>query len=94
MVMRESDHANAAFPLRRYAKVDLVLKDGRRLEGDYVEPRWDHTAPPTPAELREKFYAYAVPVVGAPRAAAIEAAVEGLENSGLAVFFDLITAPI
>ncbi|CUH80376.1 MmgE/PrpD family protein [Tritonibacter multivorans] len=94
LVMRESDHADAAFPLRRYAKVDLVLKDGRRLEGDYVEPRWDHTAPPTPAELREKFHQYAVPVVGAPRAAAIEAAVDGLENSGLAVFFDLITAPI
>lgn len=94
MVLHESDHANAAFPLRRYAKVDLVLRDGRVLEGDYMEPRWDPTAPPTSAELREKFHKYAVPVVGAQRAAAIEATVDGLENGGLGAFFDLITTPI
>ena len=93
-VMRESDHANAAFPLRRFARVTLCLKNGKAHESDWHEPRWDATAPPSAPELRAKFHAYADPVLGAERAAAIEAAIDALPDSGLAPLTDQLFRPI
>ena len=94
MVLHESDHANAAFPLRRYARVDLVLKDGRVLASDWMEPRWDHTAPPTEAALRAKFHELAGPALGQERARTIEAAIDALPQGDFAPLADLIRQPI
>lgn len=94
MEMLEDDHANSVFPATRLARVSLHLKDGRVLEGDWKEPRWDHTAPPSEAELREKFHKFAEPVLGAARATAIESAVDGLDNTLLSELTKHLYQPI
>ena len=94
MVLRESDFANAEFPLRRFARIKLVLRDGTELQGDWSTPRWDHTDPPTAAELRAKYHALADPVLGPARADAIEAALSALPKTGLAPLTDQLFAPI
>ncbi|WP_109467428.1 MmgE/PrpD family protein [Albibacillus kandeliae] len=90
MVMRESEEANALFPGKRIARVTLVLKDGRRLEGGITTPRWDATDPPSEDEIRAKYHVLADEALGADRAGAIEAAVHALPKSG----FDALTAQL
>lgn len=92
--MQESERANATFPDQREAKAALVLKDGRRLEGDYLNPRWDHRVPPTEGELRGKYHDLADPVLGEKRANAIETAVENLPDSPVSSLTDLRFQPI
>jgi len=94
MVLRESDFANAEFPLRRFARVTLVLRDGTELQSDWTTPRWDHTDPPSAAELRAKYHDLADPVLGKSRADAIEDALSGLAKTGLAPLTDQLFAPI
>ncbi|SEQ39083.1 2-methylcitrate dehydratase PrpD [Thalassovita taeanensis] len=94
MVLIESDHANAAFPLKRLARVDLLLRNGTILHGDWIQPRWDHTAPPTADELGGKFHRYADPVLGRSRAHAIEAAIDALDRTGLNALTSLLFQPI
>jgi 2-methylcitrate dehydratase PrpD len=94
LVMTESDHANAGFPMTRLARVSLILKDGTRLDGPWMTPKWDHTAPPTEAELRAKFHALADPVLGAGRAEAIETALAKLPQTPLSALTDLLFQPI
>ncbi|MEO1639969.1 MAG: MmgE/PrpD family protein [Pseudomonadota bacterium] len=80
ITMEEDPQANAAFPLRRKAKVTLHLRNGRDLQSDWTEPKWEHTAPPTEAELTAKFTAYATPVVGPARTEQIIAVNTDLET--------------
>jgi len=94
MVLRESEFANAEFPLRRFARVTLVLRDGRELRGEWMTPRWDHTEPPTEADLRAKYHDLADPVLGRPRADAIEEALSNLHRTDLAPLTDQLFAPI
>lgn len=94
LVMRESDRANATFPNTRLSRVDLGLTDGTVLKSDYLQPRWDPTAPPTDVELRAKFHALAGPVLGTRRSNAIEAALADLPRSGLRPLTDLLYQPI
>ena len=67
-MMFEADHANQNFPAKRLARVSLILRDGTRLDGDWNEPRWDHTAPPSEEELRQKYRKLAHPILGAEHA--------------------------
>jgi len=94
MVMMESDRANAAFPQTRLARVRLVLHNGNILQGDWLEPRWDATAPPSEEELRAKFHALATPVAGGETTKRIEAAIHNLATDGLAPLVALICQPI
>ena len=71
-----------------------MLKDGRTLAGDWMEPRWDHTAPPTEAELRAKFRDLAGHALGKDRARRIEDAVDALPDGDVAPLADLICQPI
>jgi 2-methylcitrate dehydratase PrpD len=41
MDFTENDQANEAFPIRRYARTTLTLRDGRELQSDWMEPIWD-----------------------------------------------------
>ena len=93
LVMHEDDYANRHFPVVRYARVTLVLKDGRTVEGDWLQPLWDHRAPPTEAELRNKFHGLADPVLGKDRADATEEALSNLSRTGLAPLTTLLFAP-
>lgn len=93
LAMVESAHANAPFPLKRLARVRLYLADGRVLQSDWTEPRWDHDAPPTGAELRAKYDALAAPL-GAARAQAISDVIDTLEDRPLADLTQLLAGPV
>ena len=94
MVFAEDAAANAVFPGKRLARVALVLRDGTRLQGDWTEPRWDHTAPPTAAELRAKFHGLADPVVGRKEATRIAALVARVDGGGLPDLLEALAQPI
>ncbi|MEX1661546.1 MmgE/PrpD family protein [Thioclava sp. 15-R06ZXC-3] len=90
----ESDAFNAAFPARRLAEVTLVLQDGRRLMSGPTEAGGDPETPTPDAKLREKYRAYAGPVLGSARSQAIETAVDGLGMGGaLSTLLDLVLSP-
>jgi 2-methylcitrate dehydratase PrpD len=74
----ENAECNAAFPARRFARVTLKLKDGRRLNSGMTEARGDPEAPFDDDFMRRKYHDYAEPVLGSQRAGAIEEAVDGL----------------
>lgn len=93
MVITESEEYNAAFPARRFADATLVLKDGRRLTSNRAEASGDPENPAPMQEVREKFRAYAHPVLGAVRSDSIETAVDGLALSDVGVLADLIFSP-
>ena len=94
LVMQESDFANTHFPHKRYAKAALVLRDGRRVETDYLEPCWSPDSQPSDAELRAKFHALAVPLVGQDRARAIEDAIDRLDTQPLSELTRHLVQPI
>ncbi len=94
MTMTEDAHANAVFPGKRLARVTLTLHDGRVLTSDWMEPRWDHTAPATDAEIRAKFHDLADDPLGRDRADRIEAAIDALPRTPLSALTDLLGQPI
>ena len=94
LTMSEDAQANAVFPLTRLAKVTLTLHDGREVSSDWMQPRWDHTAPPTQAEITAKFHAYADAPLGTARALAIRNAVETLEDTSTDRLVALLAQPI
>jgi len=94
MTMNEDPWANERFPQDRYAKVSLALKDGRRLEGEWMEPIWDAKHPPSRDDLVNKYRSFTHPVLGGDRANAIEDAIFGLENSPLTTLTDHLFQPI
>ena len=94
MVMTEDAKANDVFPATRLAKVTLYLRDGRLLEGDWMQPKWDATNPPTAMELKDKFAKLTMPVLGSERAKAIENAIDGLETTPLSALTEHLYQPI
>lgn len=92
--MIEDASANAAFPKCRPARIALMTRDGRRLESAWTEPKWDASAPPSEAELRQKFHDLADTGVGRARADRVEAALHDLPRAGLQPLLEALTAPI
>lgn len=76
----ESDAFNAVFPNQRFSALTLHLKDGRVLESGPMEPRGAPTDPLSRADIVEKFYDHAEPVLGLERTGAIRDAVFGLKD--------------
>ncbi|MEO9777500.1 MAG: MmgE/PrpD family protein [Sedimentitalea sp.] len=93
MIVTESDAYNAAFPGNRIAHVSLVLKDGRRLTSDPTEASGDPETPASLQDVREKYYAWASPVIGAARTKAISKAIDALGTGADNTLPDLILAP-
>jgi 2-methylcitrate dehydratase PrpD len=93
MMVTEIDDYNAAFPARRFAHVTLVLKDGRRLASPRTEASGDPEDPAAMEEVRAKYRAWSAPALGEERAAAIEAAVEGLDQGSVGPLLDRVLAP-
>lgn len=50
---------SARFPGRRFARLEIVLRDGSVLSSRDVEAPWERDAPPDDAALREKFRRFA-----------------------------------
>jgi 2-methylcitrate dehydratase PrpD len=68
----EVQEFNAHFPARRLARVQIESSDGRLLDSGPVEATWGVEAPPTDAELRQKFRWLAQGTLPAARAADLE----------------------
>jgi 2-methylcitrate dehydratase PrpD len=92
--MREHDFANQTFPAQRHARVALKLKDGRTVQGDWMNPLWTADVPPTDAELITKFHDLADGPCGAERAGAIRDAVFALDATALSALTDPLSQPI
>ena len=82
MKLGEQAAYNEKFPANRIASVVFGLKDGTRLESGPFEARGDPEEPFSHTEMREKFHAYAAPVLGENRATEIEKAVDNLDDNG------------
>ena len=82
MKLGEAEEYNKRFPQDRVAAVTIVLNDGTRLESGTFEAIGDPEAPFTSAQMREKFHAFADPVLGNDRSKAIAATVDELEGHG------------
>jgi len=91
--MVENAHANAEFPLTRLARVRLQLQDGTWLQSDWHTPRWDWQDPPSDADLRAKFDDFAIPVLGASKAAALAQVIATLDTRPLADLRALLGQP-
>jgi 2-methylcitrate dehydratase PrpD len=91
--MVENAHANAEFPLTRLARVRLQLQDGTWLQSDWHTPRWDWQDPPSDADLRAKFDGFAIPVLGASKAAALAQVIATLDTRPLADLRALLGQP-
>ncbi|MCB2012753.1 MAG: MmgE/PrpD family protein [Geminicoccaceae bacterium] len=94
MTIVEDDDYNAAFPARRFSRVTLFLRDGRRLSSGTTEALGDPEAPVPMAIVERKFRENAEPVLGAARTIGIEREVAGLgDGRGLERLIELVSAP-
>jgi 2-methylcitrate dehydratase PrpD len=75
----ETEHYNKVSVRQRWADVTLFLSDRRELRSQPRKPKGDPDDPLSDAEIAEKYHRFATPVIGAERAASIEAAVSGLD---------------
>jgi 2-methylcitrate dehydratase PrpD len=69
---------SARFPAERWARVRIVLTDGRTFVSEPARARGNPENPLADDELRRKYLGYAEPVLGAARATRIEQAVDAL----------------
>jgi 2-methylcitrate dehydratase PrpD len=94
VALRDDPELSSRFPAERLARVDIRLRDGRVLQSTLTEARGDPEAPLSDDELREKFEALAVPVLGATRAKQIEQRVTALRDSdSLDALLDALLQP-
>jgi len=94
MELLEDEAHNAVFPQDRLARVEIVTSDGQRHVSADTAATWDPEAPPSDAEMEEKFHALAVPVMGKRKAEMIRNHVWSLGEGGHASqLFELISSP-
>ena len=67
----EGPEHSASYPAKRHADVKVTLTDGRVLETGTIHARGGPESPFGRAEIIEKFFQFASPVLGEPRARAI-----------------------
>ncbi|HEY3178315.1 MAG TPA: MmgE/PrpD family protein [Casimicrobiaceae bacterium] len=82
MMLIDDHEFSCRFPAERWARVEIALKNGRTLRSEPAEARGDPENPISEEELREKFFALAVPVLGRARAERIEQLGNALPDDG------------
>ncbi|HWZ73816.1 MAG TPA: MmgE/PrpD family protein [Casimicrobiaceae bacterium] len=80
MVLTENADFSRLFPAERWARVEIVLNDGRKLVSEPACARGNPENALTDAELRVKYFELAEPVLGQPRAQRIERLVSELRH--------------
>ena len=80
--LAERDDFNDAFPARRFAAINFVMKDGTRLESDDFEPVGIPQNPLSDSDLDTKYLNYAGAVMGNERAEQLMDTVSQLEKPG------------
>ncbi len=81
-VLHEAAQHEARFPTGRWADVTLTLTDGQQLHSGDTHARGGPEHPFDQTAIVDKYLGFAVPVVGAARAAAIKNACLGLTHDG------------
>jgi len=76
--LAEDDAFSRLFPAERWARVRVTLADGRSFASEPARARGNPENPLSDDELRAKYHALAVPVLGDARASRIEQAVGAL----------------
>jgi 2-methylcitrate dehydratase PrpD len=94
MTLSRDAEYDALFPAERWARIVLILKDGRRLASPPAVARGSAENPLTGEEISEKFHAQCAPVLGTERSAALASLVDGLPDTDLRALIDLIHAPV
>lgn len=90
----EADDLSARFPNEILSRVHIRLRDGRILQSPTTAAKGDPETAMSEQEFRDKFRLLAAARFDAKRIAAIEAAVDGLEQAaGCGSLFDLILEP-
>jgi 2-methylcitrate dehydratase PrpD len=95
MSLTEVGEFSRRFPAERWARVRIDLRDGRSLASAPAVARGGPENPLSDEEIRAKYHALADPVLGAPRAARIEALVDALpaDDACAALREQLLTSP-
>ena len=78
MELIEDSEFSRRFPAERWARVRIVLRDGRTFVSDPAIARGNPENPLTEDEIGEKFRALSEPVLGAARSSRIDKAVRTL----------------
>jgi 2-methylcitrate dehydratase PrpD len=95
MTLSDDRAFSERFPAERWARVEIRLHDGRLLRSEPAQARGDPERPLSDAELREKFFSLAEPVLGPQKAQRIERAVSALsEGPTLHVLLDALLEPV
>ncbi|MDQ3445346.1 MAG: MmgE/PrpD family protein [Pseudomonadota bacterium] len=96
MTLTNDAEFSRRFPAERWARVRITLRDGRALVSEPARARGNPENPLADDELRAKYRELAEPVLGAQRAAHIEALVNSLaiDNAALsALAEELLSSP-
>jgi 2-methylcitrate dehydratase PrpD len=80
MVLTENSEYSRLFPAERWARVEIMLNDGRKLVSEPARARGNPENPLADAELQAKYFDLAEPVLGRPRAQRIERLVNELRH--------------
>ena len=81
--VEEREEFNAAFPARRFARLVIVLDDGRQLQSDVTEAPGDPEEPLSDEQVVDKFFALAAPVLGDEIATTIRRAIGDFDSPDL-----------
>lgn len=84
MTVVEDAGFSRRFPAERWARVRITLADGRVLASEPARARGGPENPLADDEMRQKYRAFAEPVLGAPRTGRVEQAVAGLATDAAA----------
>jgi len=92
--LREEPDFSRRFPAERIARVRITLADGRVLVSEPTQARGGPDDALTDAELRDKYFALAVPTLGEARATRIDGLVQALPDAAaLSPLLDSLLAP-
>jgi 2-methylcitrate dehydratase PrpD len=80
MVLADNSEYSRLFPAERWARVEIMLNDGRKLVSEPARARGNPENPLEDAELQAKYFELAEPVLGRPRAQRIERLVNELRH--------------
>ena len=92
--LREEPDFSRRFPAERIARVRITLADGRVLVSEPTQARGGPDDALADAELRDKYFALAVPTLGEARATRIDGLVQALPDAAaLSPLLDSLLAP-
>jgi 2-methylcitrate dehydratase PrpD len=96
MTLAEDAEFSRRFPAERWARVRVTLADGRTFVSEPARARGNPENPLGDDELRDKYFAYAAPVLGTGRATRIEQAVRSLatDRAALPALLDDLLEPV